>query len=483
MGNLFWLNLSWLYSRLYPRKVGNLARQTARKLDRMKSLASLRRRDEAAGSPDPEGADPERARKWILHFNLEHVQGAEEVEYGTEELLVVCLVRNGRPYVRSFVEHYSALGVRHIVFLDNGSTDGTADAARGHDNVTVLRTDLPFKSYQMAMKQYLIERFGTGRWTLCVDIDELFDYPFSDVLSLEDFLGYLNGRSFTAVVGQMLDMFSEKPLSDVEARDGDEPLKDVYGFYDISDVTWQRYRYSPFYGDSGNALADEEVRVFRGGIQKAVFGTLPLLTKHPLVFFDGEVRPMDGSAHAVGNARIADLSCVLYHYKFTSRLYEQVREAAVQENYMRDSRKHKKHLEVLDKTPSLVLKKDTAGELADVNELVNNGFLSISKEYVALLKDKQERLAEAFLDAVTEARRQRFLAEKSQRGLANQRRKVWEAERRNRNLQGREQRLQAQLQAIKTSKSWRLAAGLAGVRAVSVGLVKKALRRWRSRGY
>jgi hypothetical protein len=44
------------------------------------------------------------------------------------------LVRDGRPYVRSFVAHYSSMGVKHLIFLDNGSTDGTVEAlycARG----------------------------------------------------------------------------------------------------------------------------------------------------------------------------------------------------------------------------------------------------------------------------------------------------------------------------------------------------------------
>jgi hypothetical protein len=39
----------------------------------------------------------ERAQKWILHFNIEHVYGPEEVVYGLEELVVVYLVRDGRP--------------------------------------------------------------------------------------------------------------------------------------------------------------------------------------------------------------------------------------------------------------------------------------------------------------------------------------------------------------------------------------------------
>jgi hypothetical protein len=64
----------------------------------------------------------------IVHPTVEHVHGSEEVTYGVDELIVLCLVRDGRPYVRSFVGHYSSMGVKHLIFLDNGSTDGTVEA-------------------------------------------------------------------------------------------------------------------------------------------------------------------------------------------------------------------------------------------------------------------------------------------------------------------------------------------------------------------
>jgi Glycosyl transferase family 2 len=175
-------------------------------------------------------------KSWrIVHPTVEHVHGPEEVSYGMDELVVLCLVRDGRPYVRSFVEHYFSMGVKHLVFLDNGSTDGTVEALKGYDNVTVLRTKLPFKEHQGSMKRYLVKRFGRGRWSLYVDIDELFDYPYSDVVGLGSLLGYLNHNSYTAVVAQMLDMFPEEPLSG-RALDMDEPLKEQHRFYDLSNL-------------------------------------------------------------------------------------------------------------------------------------------------------------------------------------------------------------------------------------------------------
>src|SRR5918997_1693827 len=171
----------------------------------------------------------------IVHPTVEHLHGPEEVAYGMDELIVLCLVRDGRPYVRSFVEHYSSMGVKHLVFVDNGSIDGTVEVLTEYDNVTVLRTELPYRGNHGLMLRYLVERFGQGRWSLCVDIDELFDYPYSDVVGLGSLLRYLNSNPYTAVVAHMLDMFPEKPLSG-RAGTLDEPLKELHRFYDISDL-------------------------------------------------------------------------------------------------------------------------------------------------------------------------------------------------------------------------------------------------------
>ena len=93
--------------------------------------------------------------KLDVHLSIEHLHGPEEMDYEPDELVVVCLVRDGRPYVKSFVEHYRSLGAKHLFFLDNNSTDGTVEALQNYNNVTVLQTMLPYKEYKHLMKQYL----------------------------------------------------------------------------------------------------------------------------------------------------------------------------------------------------------------------------------------------------------------------------------------------------------------------------------------
>src|SRR5215208_4179682 len=363
--------------------------------------------------------------------SIEHLYGPEAVPYAEDELVLLCLLRDGRPYIKSFVEHHFSLGVKHLFFLDNGSTDGTVEAFKEYDNVTVLRTRLPFKEYQLSMRQYLIERFAKkGRWCLCVDIDELFDYPYSDVVSLGSLLRYLNERSYTAVVAQMLDMFPEEPLSDAASEESqeDEPLKERHRFYDISNVHGQYYsdthpderdHYAYRHGlfdvsdiviqdfkgkkvqkaqdhwayrracGTGNVLANEEIEVYKDGIQDTVFGDAPPLTKHPLVFLDEKIKPMDTSPHSVSEARIADFTCVLYHYKFLSYLYKLVQRAVRQDRY--GHKRHEKWLEVLEKTPNLLVKGENARELTSVNELVENLFLVVSEEYMMFVYDEERK--------------------------------------------------------------------------------------------
>ena len=52
---------------------------------------------EAASNDPVLDQDPQQ----IVHPNMEHEHGPQEVAYGADELVVLCLVRNGRTYAPS----------------------------------------------------------------------------------------------------------------------------------------------------------------------------------------------------------------------------------------------------------------------------------------------------------------------------------------------------------------------------------------------
>src|SRR5215217_4094161 len=448
---------------------------------RLERLPLDQKHPEEAAPDDVLGGDPVR----VVHPSVEHHYGPEEVAYETDELVVVCLVRDGRPYVKSFVEHYLSLGAKHLFFLDNESTDGTVEALKKYDNVTVLRTTLPFKRYALLVRQYLIERFGRGRWCLCVDIDELFDYPYSDIVGLGSLLRYLNERSYTAVAAQMLDMFPEEPLAG--SREGnlpDEPLKERHHFYDVSDISRISMRGHPLFRN--NTLESDEVEALRGGIRQTLFGFRANLTKFPLVFSDGRVTPFDGSTHWVDNTRIADLTCVLFHYKFLDGyLREQAAQAVREEHHYDNSAEYKEYLRVLEGNPTLRIKQETSREIQGVNDLVENGFLVVSEDYVELVNAEEEKsivlepayqgeqqhgLVDAFLKARRQERTKTLKVRRLERQLRKRDLKIRNSKQNQQLLKKRVRMLERQLQDMRSSRSRKLLNKLDGIWArVSMG--------------
>ena len=320
-------------------------------------------------------------------IDVEHVHGPEEVPLREEDLVVVCLVRDGQPWIEPFIEHYSSLGAKHIAFMDNGSKDATVPVAAGYDNVTVLRSNLPFNRNELLLRQYLIQRFGRARWSLCVDIDELFDYPYSDIMGLESLLGYLNSKSYTAVTAQMLDMFPQGPVAG-SMGEPEEAFQKRHNLYDLSGL---KRKDMEQHSGRNNVFDSADLECLAGGIRETVFDVVPRLTKFPLVFWDGSVKPVEVSPHHIDNARIADFSCVLFHYKYVGPFHEQAAQAAREGNHWNDSAQYKQYLRVLNKNPGLTMNQDSSKEMRGVNKLLEEQLLVVSEDYVSWVNAEEKR--------------------------------------------------------------------------------------------
>lgn len=312
-------------------------------------------------------------RSIILKSRVKHIYGLSEILYEPDELLVICIVRNGELYIKSFMEHYRSLGVRHFVFMDTLSTDRTIEMLSSYENVTILQTDVTFIDYESTIRRYMAERFSKGRWNLVTDIDELFDYPYSQYLSLGNFLQYLNENQYTAVICQMLNLFSDIPLSELEGCI-DDSLPEKYPYYDNSAIDKTEYRFSE--------PANKDIKMHWGGICKTLFDTYSGLTKAALVKMDGKVKTFVGW-HQVRNAKVADISCVLKHYNFISTFYEKLQDSIETARYGKKniSSFHAKAWQCLQRNPKLSPKLDTAKRLENLEVLIEEGFIVISEQY------------------------------------------------------------------------------------------------------
>jgi len=319
-----------------------------------------------------------KIREHFVSLNITHLYGPKRIRLSSNEAVVTCVVKNGEFYVEHFIRHYVQMGFRHIFFLDNGSSDQTIAIAKRHKNVSVCKSNLSIDGHQGLFKKYLAQRSAAGGWCLDADIDEFLDYPFSDVIGLRAFLEYLNGKHYSAVITQLLDMFSDKPLSHL-AKAQEEDVKAVYRYYDISGLTKTQYDVSDLvaqYGQ-GNDISNRDAALYFGGIRKTLWGNNCLLTKHSLFLADKvELFP---HVHFVNNARLADVSCVMLHYKLTSNALD----AALQNRvgFLGISKGYNDCIDFLTREPNYLIKRSTAAAFRSVNDLVESDFLFISKDY------------------------------------------------------------------------------------------------------
>ncbi len=288
----------------------------------------------------------------------------------SDGVVLLCRIENGEEWIPQFLAHYRALGVGHMVFLDTGSTDRTLELLMGND-VTVYTTAIPFKTHRLWMRRVLMDLCRPDTWTLNVDIDELFDYPFSSLVRLPALCSYLDQHAMTAMRAHMLDCFAPGLLGSREGL-ADALLQEQYPLYDLHDVTVID---EPEYFD--NMLP-----AYVGGIRKTIFDRGDFwLTKHPLVKTGSGVRAFEDGEHHVTGARYADVTGVLLHYKFTPSFRAYVEESVRRGQHWNDSEEYRAYKDVLKKEPRLSLQQGTSRRWKGVDALVDEGFLMMSDAY------------------------------------------------------------------------------------------------------
>jgi hypothetical protein len=326
----------------------------------------------------------ESLREQVVSMNVRHLRGPRTVELSNNEAAVTCVLRNAQYHLEAFINHYLQMGFRHIFLLDNGSSDQTLSIARSYDSVSICQSNLPVSSYQRLLKRYIARRSVRGGWCLDADVDEFFDYPLSGSVSLPTFLSYLNDHRYTALLTQLLDMFSDQPLSQLASGDQDN-IKSVYQYFDTSDITRTDYRGSAIalkYGYA-NRLADSRIQLYWGGIRKTLYGNDCLLSKHSL-FRRDESTVLFPHVHFVNRASVADLTGVMLHYKLTHNALA----SAVQnrDNFTENSGSYNAFIDILRREPDLKVRRGTAQRYLGATALVEDGFLLASsayKEYAA----------------------------------------------------------------------------------------------------
>jgi hypothetical protein len=307
---------------------------------------------------------------------VEHVAGPTHLDVLPDQMVVVAMMRNAAAHLPTFLRHYLDLGVRHVVLLDNGSTDETMAIAGSAPAVTVYRTELPFSRYEIALKRWLTSHAGNG-WVLVADADELFDYPYRDRLPLSRFLEYLNANEFDAVCAQNLEMVPNVPLRAFQGVDADD-LRTTHRWYDLTD-----YRRTDEYWRGVNTLGAHDLWSHTGGVWETFFGYRgSKLTKQPLFRPSRALTVFPYDIHFVTGARIADVTGVFRHYKYTGRFVAHVAEELERKQHYHGAEIFGYYQRALERDPDITFVRATSREWDGAEALLASGFLIASDRYL-----------------------------------------------------------------------------------------------------
>ncbi len=270
------------------------------------------------------------------------------------DILLFATLRNERVRLPYFLRYYRELGINHFLIVDNDSDDGSREWLAEQKDVSVWTTSASYKGsrYGIDWMNWLLMRYGHKHWTLVVDPDEFFVYPFSDtrpIRALTDWLDTYEMRSFPAM---LLDLYPKGPIDAQPYREGQNPLE-IAQWFDSGNYTISRNWYF-------NNLW------IQGGPRARMFFSddpynAPSLNKIPLVKWNRRYAYVS-STHMLlprGLNMVYDdwggekVSGCLLHAKFIAPLTAKVEEELARQEHFAGSREYIAYAEQLSTEPDL----------------------------------------------------------------------------------------------------------------------------------
>ena len=122
--------------------------------------------------------------------------------------------------------------VKHFLFVDNQSDDGTREYLAEQPDVSLWSTPDSYRLSRFGLDwlTWLMIRHAHGHWCLTLDADEIFIYPHHDTRPLPALTEWLDREGRTSFGALMLDMYPKGRLSAHPYQAGDDPFATLCWF-------------------------------------------------------------------------------------------------------------------------------------------------------------------------------------------------------------------------------------------------------------
>jgi hypothetical protein len=226
----------------------------------------------------------------------------------SHEIRAFLVTWNDSLRLQSALTHYRRIGVDRFFVADCGSTDGTLEQLAAQPDVHVFGAT---GNDSLAWLNTLLNAYGSGHWTLTIDVSELLVYPHYEELELPLFCRYLAHVNAQALACVSLDMYAASPLRDAVHRPG-TPLTSTCGYFDAAPYQLQRTEVCPHFEIFGG---------LRGRLMGG--GRSPVLSRVPLVRWHGGMQYLRGTGN-ISPVMIANVMGALLRFDFLSDFRDRV---------------------------------------------------------------------------------------------------------------------------------------------------------------
>ncbi|MGH1330149.1 MAG: glycosyltransferase family 2 protein [Paracoccaceae bacterium] len=195
------------------------------------------------------------------------------------DILSFSTLRNERIRLPYFLKYYRGLGVNHFFIVDNGSDDGSVEYLKMQPDVSLWQSGSSYKRSRFGVDwlNWLQMRYAHGHWSLVVDVDEFFVYPFCDTRPIRALTDWLDASSIRSFGAMLLDMYPKGALDAQPYAEGQDPFE-IASWFDSGNYTITK---NGFYGNLWIQGGPRARAFFADNPERS-----PALNKVPLVKWD-----------------------------------------------------------------------------------------------------------------------------------------------------------------------------------------------------
>jgi hypothetical protein len=291
-----------------------------------------------------------RARRSLPNLTPVH-DHTSRIRPGDRILMTMGRDENTRlPY---FLDYYRKLGIDHFLVVDNLSNPPMADLLAGQPDVSLWTTSESYAGTRFGVDwmNALLGKYAVGHWTLTVDLDEFFVYPFMESRSYRELLAFLDDLEKPSMFAMLVDMYPEGPISSAQVPTGESPLK-----------------HAPYFDRTGyyQVKGGHEDTYVRGGprlraFNSTHFDSAPALNKTPLIKWNSRFA-YHLSTHCAypaflnhAHRKFHEPTGALLHFKFVSSFREKIDQAIRLQNHYNGSQEYQKYLDQLKQSENYTL--------------------------------------------------------------------------------------------------------------------------------